>query len=104
MFAVIALLVLIECALAGKYNDHSSREEPLNLRPIIGIISEPDDDSNPTIAFMSASYVQWIQSAGARVALIPFDANETTLSLLMSSINGLLFTGSVHSLLRCFNF
>jgi hypothetical protein len=90
LLSILVLLIAINSVQSGNSGDY---KEPLNLRPIIGILSEPDSDSKPTIAFFSASYVQWLQSAGARVALIPYDANETTLSLLMSSINGVLFTG-----------
>ena len=37
--------------------------------------------------------LQWIESAGARVAVIPFDAPEAELRSIFNSINGVLFPG-----------
>jgi len=37
--------------------------------------------------------LQWIESAGARVAVIPFDAPEAELRSIFRSINGVLFPG-----------
>ena len=38
-------------------------------------------------------YVQWLESAGARVVPIPYDVSETELDHLLQSVNGVLFTG-----------
>jgi gamma-glutamyl-gamma-aminobutyrate hydrolase PuuD len=44
-------------------------------------------------ACFSAVYVKWIESAGARVAIIPYDADLDTIDALLGSVNGVLFTG-----------
>ncbi|KAJ7981859.1 Folate gamma-glutamyl hydrolase [Quillaja saponaria] len=68
-------------------------------RPVIGILSHPGDGasfrlSNSTDAsFIAASYVKFVESAGARV--IPLIYNEPLEILLkkLSLVNGVLFTG-----------
>lgn len=41
----------------------------LNLRPIIGILSEPSDSSHGN-AYIAASYIKYIESAGGRAVPI----------------------------------
>jgi len=43
--------------------------------------------------FISASYVKWIESAGAKVIPIPWDATQNTLSEIFKTINGLILPG-----------
>lgn len=38
-------------------------------------------------------YLQWLESAGARVAVIPFDASDALLNDLLMGIDGVFFTG-----------
>jgi gamma-glutamyl hydrolase len=40
-----------------------------------------------------ASYVKFVESAGGRAAVIPYDASREHLKKLFDSVNGLLFTG-----------
>eukprot|EP00455_Lapot_gusevi_P055421 TRINITY_DN900_c0_g2_i2.p1 TRINITY_DN900_c0_g2~~TRINITY_DN900_c0_g2_i2.p1 ORF type:complete len:320 (-),score=47.30 TRINITY_DN900_c0_g2_i2:698-1657(-) len=84
----LALLLLWGCALPLCLG-------ALNMRPIIGILSLPNSDGTPRggPSHIGAAYVKWIEQAGARVAVIPWDAEPSELSNLFSSINGLLFTG-----------
>lgn len=44
-------------------------------------------------SIIPAGYVKWLEQAGARVAVIPFNAPHDVLDQLFDSINGLLFTG-----------
>lgn len=52
----------------------------LNFRPVIGILSHPGDgasgrlDDSPNASYIAASYVKFVESAGARV--IPLIYNE----------------------------
>jgi len=69
-----------------------------NLSPSIGIISIPfDDDDYPSVSSAGSciheDYFQWIEQGGARAVPIPFDLEPTTLNRLLSSVNGVLFTG-----------
>ncbi len=57
---------------------------PKNNRPIIGILTQPTEDAerkgNDQSSYLSAGYVKWVESSGGRVAPVPYDANEETLS------------------------
>jgi len=65
-------------------------------RPVIGLLMQPSEDGDVVFGdqYVPASYVKWIESAGARVALIPYDTPQSTLQTLMSTqLNGLLWPG-----------
>lgn len=66
-----------------------------NLRPIIGILTLPAEyPSQPNArSYFPASYVKFIESAGARVVPIFFDAPVEENAALISKLNGALFTG-----------
>lgn len=74
-------------------------DSKLNFRPIIGILSHPGDGasgrliSSTNASYIAASYVKFVESAGARV--IPLIYNEPRDQLLkkLSLVNGVLFTG-----------
>lgn len=54
------------------------RKSFLNNRPIIGILTLPSEYlefPNNTYSYMAASYVKFIESAGARVVPIPYEAD-----------------------------
>lgn len=78
-------------------------------RPIIGVLSTPLLDGEDCITFGSrvtaprslsggscfhSVYVKWLESAGARVAPIPYDLPTPRLLELARQLNGLLFTGA----------
>lgn len=67
-----------------------------NLRPIIGIVAYPVDDSSEQQYgkyYIAASYVKYIESAGGRVVPIMYDATQSELATILSQINGVLFPG-----------
>ena len=47
-----------------------------NERPIIGVLSQPGDPAPPGQSYIAASYVKWLESAGARVVPILYDMSE----------------------------
>lgn len=71
----------------------------LNYRPVIGILSHPGDgasgrlNNDTNASYIAASYVKFVESAGARV--IPFIYNEPShiLQQKFELVNGFLFTG-----------
>jgi len=67
----------------------------LNLRPIIGILTQPTDGPLTQFgsSYIAASYVKYIEGAGGRV--VPVFHNSTTEELdnIFNSINGILFPG-----------
>eukprot|EP00698_Gefionella_okellyi_P023893 TRINITY_DN8288_c0_g1_i1.p1 TRINITY_DN8288_c0_g1~~TRINITY_DN8288_c0_g1_i1.p1 ORF type:complete len:247 (-),score=35.88 TRINITY_DN8288_c0_g1_i1:261-1001(-) len=66
-----------------------------NLRPIIGVLSQPASGhlANLGSSFIVADYVKWLESAGARVAVIHYEQTPEQLNALFDSLNGVLFTG-----------
>lgn len=64
-----------------------------NDRPIIGILSQPDDPAPDGESYIAASYVKWVESAGGRVIPILHDMDEDQVRKRFSLINGLLIPG-----------
>lgn len=93
-------------AVASKSLHATTLPPATNLRPIIGVLTVPlaggcvtfrgkgftSFDSSPTSCFHSL-YVKWIESSGARVVPIRYDSTDAELLRLVSSVNGILFTG-----------
>ena len=98
---IVILLVLFttnKYANAGKENN----------RPIIGVLTVPldvggcvtyasmiestKDGVAPTSCFHNL-YVQWIESAGARVVPIPYNKPINEIDDILIGLNGILFTG-----------
>ena len=75
--------------------------DALNDRPIIGILAMKITDK--TIfkyfkwtkgkSYIGASYVKWLQSAGARIVPIRDNISRKNLTYLFKSINGILYPG-----------
>ena len=62
-------------------------------RPVVGILSQPISLHNETHQYIAASYVKWLESAGALSIPIPYDADESLVKEIFSQINGILFPG-----------
>jgi gamma-glutamyl hydrolase len=83
------LLATVASALAA---------DAINNRPIVGILTQPlnteiGNSSKTNITYIAASYVKFVESAGARVVPIHFDASESEIKTLLKSINGVLLPG-----------
>jgi len=72
-----------------------------NERPIIGLFAQPSTDSisncGGNCQYIAASYVKFLESAGARVVPIDYYANSTVLDGHLSSLNGIVFPGGSSS-------
>lgn len=85
-----ALQLLLACVVVG---------QALQDRPVIGILSVPTSsvgNANLTqygASFIPASYIKWIESAGARVLPIQFDSTAADLHAYFNAINGLVLIG-----------
>jgi gamma-glutamyl hydrolase len=67
-----------------------------NNRPVIGILAQPvsDEEKNDDRhSYIAASYIKYIEGAGARVVPIPYDLPQEQLFSLFTQLNGLLFPG-----------
>lgn len=62
-----------------------------NLRPLIGIVSQPTVDSNGS--YIAASYVKWVESAGARAVPLIMGRGQAELEEVLRGVNGLLWPG-----------
>jgi len=70
--------------------------QPENPQPVIGILTQPTDSDNSEFGsqYVAASYVKWLESSGARVVFVYYDAPQADLKqLLTTQLNGLLWTG-----------
>ncbi|GKV37101.1 hypothetical protein SLEP1_g45166 [Rubroshorea leprosula] len=71
----------------------------LNYRPVVGILSHPGDGASgrlnnaATASFIPASYVKFVESAGARVIPLIYNEPPETLLEKLQLVNGVLFTG-----------
>jgi len=63
-------------------------------RPVIGILSQPGYGGH----YIAASYVKYIESAGARVVPIFYNSTPATIDSLFAGLNGVLFPGGSASL------
>ncbi|XP_041045515.1 gamma-glutamyl hydrolase [Carcharodon carcharias] len=74
---------------------------PLNQRPIIGILAQKASSNLAKFgsSYIAASYVKYIESAGARVVPISIELTEAQYQKLFYSINGLLIPGGGANLL-----
>uniref|UniRef100_A0A7N0SY46 folate gamma-glutamyl hydrolase n=1 Tax=Kalanchoe fedtschenkoi TaxID=63787 RepID=A0A7N0SY46_KALFE len=76
-----------------------AQDPKLNFRPVIGILSHPGDGasgrlSNSTNAsYIAASYVKFVESAGARVIPLIYNEPSDVLFKKLDLVNGVLFTG-----------
>ncbi|PON98492.1 Peptidase C26, gamma-glutamyl hydrolase [Trema orientale] len=74
-------------------------DQKLYYRPVIGILSHPGDGasgrlSNATGAsYIAASYVKFVESAGARVIPLIYNEPLEVLYQKLELVNGVLFTG-----------
>lgn len=67
----------------------------LNNRPIIGVFTQPAGDEIAKFGqqYIAASYVKFMESAGARVVPIKYTISEGEARELFKSINGILLPG-----------
>ncbi|KAK7868222.1 hypothetical protein R5R35_000624 [Gryllus longicercus] len=88
--------VLLVCVAAASAATLHARA--LNNRPVIGVLSQ---EVSPTVAgiygnhssYIAASYVKFLEGAGARVVPIMIAQNSSYYKDVVSRINGVLFPG-----------
>ncbi|GKT14799.1 putative multi-domain containing protein [Aduncisulcus paluster] len=69
-------------------------DEVLTETPVIAVLVLPPlDYPNEDRGEMVASYVKWLESAGARVVPLFFDIPDEEIDRILDSVNGVLFTG-----------
>ena len=88
LFALAACLTTVD----------AGAETALNTRPIVGVLTQPlntevGNSTASNLTYIAASYVKFLESAGARVVPVHFDASDSELDATFRSVNGLLFPG-----------
>lgn len=94
------LYVTVCIILATIHNNHVNclKRRRLNLRPVIGIVSQKTtQDYTPKVVqsdtYISSSYVKYMELAGAQVVPLLPSYSKKKLHRLMKSINGVIFPG-----------
>nr|XP_048696731.1 gamma-glutamyl hydrolase-like isoform X2 [Caretta caretta] len=90
------LLLLLLCANALASVVSGSRRGGSNERPIVGILAQECDFTSFSrfgSSYIAASYVKFLESAGARVVPIRLNRSEEEYDKIFQSINGVLFPG-----------
>lgn len=71
-----------------------SEGHKINDCPIIGVLAQEVYSPTPgKNAYIAASYVKYLESAGARVVPVMINKTEEEYTILFKSINGILFPG-----------
>ncbi|XP_056156867.1 zgc:171566 [Lampris incognitus] len=74
----------------------AARPRQLNYRPIVGVLAQenlPRDRFARGSSYIAASYVKYLEGAGARVTPIRINRTEEEYAKIFNSINGLLLPG-----------
>ncbi|CAI2370140.1 unnamed protein product [Moneuplotes crassus] len=81
----------VECFDDLKPSESSpSSDDHLNERPVIGIFTQPYNDTHD---YIMASYVKFVQLAGARAVPIEWRDSDENITELVSKLNGVLYPG-----------
>ncbi|KAI4827167.1 hypothetical protein KUCAC02_030585 [Chaenocephalus aceratus] len=87
--AVLAVLTALLCAM--QQCAAARRNQPLNYRPIIGVLAQeniPDDQYAHGVSYIAASYVKFLEGAGARVVPVRINRTEEEYAHIFNAING----------------
>ncbi|GAA6107997.1 zgc:171566 [Tachysurus ichikawai] len=91
-----AVVCVVLAAWASVCPQPASCSVYFNYRPVIGVLSQENLESDHHAkgsSYIAASYVKYLESAGARVVPIRINETEEDYSKLFYSINGLLLPG-----------
>ncbi|XP_066292886.1 gamma-glutamyl hydrolase-like isoform X2 [Branchiostoma lanceolatum] len=95
VMANLAVLSLVVVAV-GTVQGFSVRDAPeVNDRPIIGVIAQASGETRAKYGktYIPASYVKYLESAGARVVPIRVNLTVAEYTKLFNSLNGVLYPG-----------
>jgi gamma-glutamyl hydrolase len=99
MFAVILLYLIctfISYSLTSA-SSYKNNELSAHVRPVIGVLTQPkdakEDQAGSNWSNVDASYVRWLQSAGAVLSPILFNSTEEEMKSQFRQLSGIYFTG-----------
>ncbi|GIQ86499.1 peptidase C26, gamma-glutamyl hydrolase [Kipferlia bialata] len=64
-----------------------------DVQPVVGILTLSDDDAQPELSSFPASYVKWLEGAGARVIPLYYSMPFEEMHTILDQLDGVLFTG-----------
>lgn len=106
---ILCLLVFV-VMVGGDKNNNGAVNSQLDVedetllvdRPVVGILSQPyhhhHHGNHDHYDMVAASYVKWLESAGARSIPIPYDADDDLVDEILTQVNGVLFPGGAAEL------
>lgn len=71
----------------------SEGDPDANPQPLIGILSQPLYHSLPNVSFIAASYVQFVEAAGARAVPIIYNQPVNEILEVFSQVSGIILPG-----------
>ncbi|KAL4447534.1 hypothetical protein ABPG75_004753 [Micractinium tetrahymenae] len=74
------------------------KEEDLNLRPLIGIVSQLGAPAPKGHSYIASSYVKLVESAGAQAVPILCDMSKEEVERRFKAVNGILIPGGAQNL------
>eukprot|EP00566_Odontella_aurita_P000816 CAMPEP_0113549456 /NCGR_PEP_ID=MMETSP0015_2-20120614/13442_1 /TAXON_ID=2838 /ORGANISM="Odontella" /LENGTH=377 /DNA_ID=CAMNT_0000450165 /DNA_START=496 /DNA_END=1629 /DNA_ORIENTATION=- /assembly_acc=CAM_ASM_000160 len=87
---------IIFCGFAAaKTHTSSYYSDNYPRRPVVGVLTEPN--SRRTEHYIAASYVKWLEAAGARSVAIPWEATDAHVEDIFKQVNGILLPGGSDS-------
>jgi gamma-glutamyl hydrolase len=106
MRAWLLLLTLLLLVATARRSHAAARPPPVHPRPLVGILAQPPWDATPPAglpgacappaaigSYIAASYVKFVELAGARAVPLRYDAPPAELARLFASVNALLLPG-----------
>lgn len=96
-----SILVCIVCLVGNYLTEAQSSTSKTNSCPLIGVLVQNITDKGlleqaPDLkgkSYIAASYIKWLEGAGARVVAFHPDMPEKKIQRLFDSVSGLLFPG-----------
>ncbi|KAF7653668.1 hypothetical protein LDENG_00079840, partial [Lucifuga dentata] len=96
MCRLVAAVLAVLTACLSAPPCAAGRSQQLNYRPVIGVLAQenlPGDQFARGSSYIAASYVKYLEGAGARVAPVRINQTDEEYVKTFSSINGLLLPG-----------
>lgn len=78
---------------SGRPTVRGDGDDAVNVRPIVGILTQPGPPAPEGSSYIAASYVKWVEAAGARVVPIFYDETPDEIRSKFAAINALLLPG-----------
>lgn len=105
LFAVLALTIRLGCCtrpISDMHNNiHMYDDEQgkwKSFRPLIGILSQGGEPAPEGTSYIAASYIKFVESAGARAVPILHDTSHKEMRRIFRAVNGILIPGGGQNL------